>query len=295
MLIVPLLFGLLAGRIGVFNQPRGAVERLNWLAINFAFPALVAAGVANQKSDLPSDPAFWLLWPCSLALMLLGVRLFARDKATMGLVSTFGNVAYLGLPVTFAVYGSEAMGPASLIVSVHVVLAVTVGPAVATYWGEGRADGGVVKVLKMPLFWAPFFGAGIRFLPAGAEQAATTLGYLGMVASPIALFMLGLYVFIERKRAMRPDVAVFKHAAQKLFVVPAVIAAACFAAVGLGWLEPQHARYHMLLGAMPAAITAFSIALDAKIDAEVIGSTIIWSTAISVVTIPLWWLLSSIV
>ena len=294
-LVFPAFLGFLAGRLGLFKQPDDALRVLNTFALHFGFPALIALGVTKADLSQPLGAVFWLIWPIALLGTLLALRLWKHPQiATMGLVVCFGNVAYLGLPFLMAVYGEDASGPAALAVSLHVVLAVTVGPAVAIRWSGGQvASLGATlrKVATMPLVWAPLVGVLMRLLPDDALSGAQSLlAPLAGSAAPVALFMLGLFLHHKRALLARPDAGVFFHVAARQLVAPGLALAVAFGAVALG-MAPELARVQVVLAAMPAAVTTFSIALENGTGADRVGAAIVWSSALSVVLLPAWtWL-----
>ena len=161
MLGFPAGLGLACARAGLFEDPARAVRALNVFALYVAFPALVVRGLVASEAALPSSVGFYAVWPVTLALVLAALWLRRRrggEVASLGLVAAFGNVAYLGLPYVEAVMGPGARGAAAIAVSVHVVGAVTVGPAVLARWGEGSREGflGVAaKLARQPLFFVP--------------------------------------------------------------------------------------------------------------------------------------------
>lgn len=299
-LAVPALLGALAGRIGLFDRPEQAISALNTYALYFAFPALIARGLIEAQVALPHAPAFYLAWPLTLALALFGARLLsshseeAHDQlGTVGLVICFGNVAYLGLPYAQAVFGPNLAGAAALAVSIHVVLAVTVGPAVLARWSP-RADPPAMRELaarlvRMPLLWAPAVGLAARWLPDVARREILDWSApLAGSAAPVALFLLGLYTYRMRAHLRRVDGAALAHVAARAGLAPTLMLGVSAALVSWAGLDPAHGRLYVLLAAMPAAITTFSMAHDAGQGEPRVAATIVWTSALAPLTLPLW-------
>ncbi len=292
---VPAVLGALCGRLGLFPDPKAAVVVLNRYALFIGFPALVARGLLLPSSIIPHQPAFWLLWPIALGLLLLCVPR-ARQSA-LGLGLAFGNVAYLGLPYVLAVMGEGVAGPAALAVAVHVTGAVTVGPAVLAR-ASGGAQGGVHlarRVARQPLFWAPVVGLTMR--AGGPERrrvAADVLQPFAASAAVIALFLLGLYVFTERARLRGVGRAVLGLVAVRMLLAPAVVLGLAWAAVALGWLPTELARVHVLLAAMPLAIATFSMAHDADVEPDRVAGAVVISSCLAAAMLPLWSLIAGV-
>ncbi|MGH1344727.1 MAG: AEC family transporter [Nannocystales bacterium] len=288
-LAVPAVLGGACGALRLFPDPRAAVVVLNRYALYIGFPALVTRGLLLPSAVIPHQPAFWLLWPVALTLLLFGVPR-ARDSA-LGLGMTFGNVAYLGLPYVLAVMGEGMAGPAALAVAVHVSGAVTVGPALlARASGAGGGVREVVRrVARQPLFWAPAVGLAMRSGSADLRTvAADVLQPFAASAAVIALFLLGLHVFIERARVGSIGVAVLALVGARMLAAPALVLVLAWAAVAMGWLPPELARVHVLLAAMPLAITTFSMAHDARVEADRVAGAVVVSSLLAAVMLPLW-------
>ncbi len=295
-LAVPALLGVLAGRAGLFAAPRQAVDVLNRYALTIGFPALVLLGVLST-SEVPSSPAFWLIWPAALAGLLAGVRVLAppADRGSLALVASFGNVAYLGLPFAVVVLGPAIEGPASLAVSVHVALSVSLGPFLLERWSGGdgvpwrQAAGGV---LRLPLFWAPVVGLLAQLGPADVRAAVVPwLSPIASSAAPVALFVIGLYVFLERKRLSSVDRSVVWHLGTRLLAAPLVVGGLALLATKLGLLDPRHAVLHVLLASTPVAISTFAIADRAGHGQDRVARAIVGSSVAALGMLPLWgWL-----
>lgn len=288
-LAVPALLGALAGAARLLDER--AIEPLNRFALYFAFPALVAEGLLSSELAVPRSPGFWLVVPAALFACVLVARLaLPREAPTLALILAFGNVAYLGLPLVERALGASAVPVASLAVAVHVLLGLTVGPALLLRWsGSDRALSSVVsRVARQPLVWAPAAGLLARLLPEGArEPLSTVLAPLSRSAAPVALFLLGLYLHANRGRLRalgRGDVA---HVAFKQLLLPGVTLALAIGARSLDAITAPEARVLFLLSAMPAAITTFAIAHEHGVGAERTSRAIVTTTLLSAITIPL--------
>ena len=288
-LALPAGVGALCGALRLFAEPRDAVAVLNRYALYIGFPALVARGLLLPSTEIPTAPAFWLLWPAALVLTLALCR--GDRRPAVGLGVTFGNVAYLGLPYVATVMGEGVAGPAALAVAVHVTGAVTVGPILlARASGRARGPGTVARaVLRLPLFWAPLVGLGLRHAsPAVRAVAGEGLAPFAESAAVVALFMLGLHLFAERRRVLDVGRAVLALVATRMLLTPLRVLGLAWAAVSAGWLSAEHARLHVVLAAMPLAITTFSMAHDAGVEGERVAGAVVVSSVASLLMLPLW-------
>ena len=293
-LALPVLLGFFAARVGLVRDVRGAISGLNGLALYFAFPALITGGLLGSEFELPTSLGFWLAVPLVQAVTVAVAWSYARASGrtqhagTLAIVGLWGNVAYLGLPYAIAVFGEAQAGICSLVVAIHVAGSMALGPLLLARWSGASAHVAWSKLLGQPLLWAPVVGLAARSLPDGAREGfATLIAPLGRGAAPAALFMLGLYLF-ENRAAMRPGAdGVLAHVIGRLVAVPAITAAVVFGLVRAGLLDASHGSIILVLSGMPAAITTFAFAHEFGIGQERVAATIVQSTLLCLLTLPL--------
>lgn len=292
-LAVPVCLGVLAARRGLVRDVPRAVDALNVFALYFAFPALVASSVAASTFSVPRAWGFWMVVPASALALVALCRPLARllgdshHAGTLALVATFGNVAYLGLPYCAAVFGDSIAGAAALAVAVHIAIAVTAGPMLLRRWGGADGTFAWKAALRQPLLWAPAVGLAARAVPADPRAEALALvAPLAAAAAPVALFMLGLYLATASRGSARSR-PVLGHTVLRLLIAPVVTGVVAAGAHAWGGLDPQHAAVFVLLAGMPAAITTFAFARDARIGEAAIAGAIVQSTLVALFSLPL--------
>lgn len=290
-LAAPVVLGVLSGAARLFGDPRGAIDPLNRYALYVAFPPLVAQGLLASELAMPTTPGFWLLVPVVLALTTLSARaLLPKQAPTIALILAFGNVAFLGLPVIEQVLGPAAMPTASLAMALHVLLAITVGPLLLLRWSG--AHGGLRSVLgrvaRQPLLWAPIIALAARALPTPARDAlATVITPLARSAAPVALFLLGLYLYVNRDEARRVDRGDLAHVSWKIVLMPALTFALSRVLLNAGLILALEAQVLTILSAMPAAVTTFSMAHDYGVGADRTSRAVVVTSVASALTLPL--------
>lgn len=298
-MLLPIALGALMVRTRRLPVGGRALDGLNIYALYVAFPSLIAHGLLTSDMALPTSWAFWSLWPVSLGVCLVAMLVWRRIRApeegaaSMALSVCFGNVAYLGLPYVAFFVASSLKAQTLLVTTIHVVLAVTIGPVVYARWaGIGGQSVGVVvrRVLALPLFWAPWVGlAGRALAPEFAAEGATLVRPFAQSAIPVVLFMLGAYLYEHRAALRRWDRELVAILAVRLIAAPAVVLMLGSLANFFGLLSAQSLGIHVMMAGMPVAITTFSLAKDFKTRPEQMASVIVWSTVISMGTLPCWW------
>lgn len=300
-LLVAVLAGVLFGALKLFAAPDPAIVALNRWCLYLAFPALIFANVYAADLELALAPGFLLatVLPSLILLAALALTTRALDpdlRAALGFGSILGNIAYLGIPLAAALIGPEVVGLASVAAALHIVVSVPLGSFVLLRWGlregDGERRGALAEVVRQPLVWAPILAVLARLLPAAlVEPALPVLTWIGAAASPVALFMIGLYMHTHRGRLFALRWSDAGLLAAKLLVLPA-IAFAC-AALGLwrGWLGLDAAKVVVVQAAMPTAITTFALAEEYGVGREPLVRGIVGSTALFMLS---FWLLAPV-
>jgi malonate transporter and related proteins len=295
LLCVPVLLGLLAARLRLIPETPDARAALNTFALYFGFPALVLSSLLDARFELPGAVAFWLAIPVAQGLLVAALYVGARvlglaaQAGTAALVALFGNVAFLGLPFVIEVLGEASRGLAALAVSIHVALAVAIGPIVLRRWsgaeGAGAPRG---SVLRQPLLWAPIVGLAGRAFPEPArallEAVATPTG---ATAAPVALFVLGLYLYAERRTLLDAERGTAFHVWVRIGLAPVCTGVVVIVFSRAGWITHDQGAVFLILAGMPAAVTTFSMAHDAHVGTRRVAATIVRSSVVSLVTLPL--------
>lgn len=289
-LLVPVLLGAIAGATRLFKDPEAALGGLNRFALYFAFPALVVVSLARTPGDVAVS---WRFFAVNVGLLVVGVtvmgaaaRRLRPDEATGAhqLIVLFGNVAYLGLPFAERVLPPDAFAVAVLGVAVHVTCSLVGGPALLLRGAAGGRREILGRVARQPLVWAPLAGLALREVPPGPTAVALDLlGPVGQAAAPVALFVLGLYVFLHRGALKPAGVLDWMAWAPKVVLLP-LLAWGLARAAGLSEVEIEAT---VTLAAMPTAITTFAFALDFGVGRDVAVRAIVWSSTLSLLTLTL--------
>ena len=289
-------FGVLAGALGLFRDPREAVTQLNRYVLYVSCPLLILGGLASRDLAMPSDPGFYLLHVLALCGVLVVVRLVGwlprlREHAgTLALCTVYGNITYLGIPFCERAFGREALGLASLSSGVHTILATMLGTVLFLRWNRQGPDGlpfreVLLRVSRQPLVWAPVVGLLVRLLPDGTRDFVVDSSLaIGVSAGPVAIFMIGLYIWVNRSVLARVDGLAVTINALKLAAYPVVTFGVAVLLSRWFALSGEQVAIAVSMAAMPVAATTFSISEEFGMDREVVASSILLS---SVVSLPL--------
>ncbi len=282
--------GVLLRALGRGGQADAAV--LHRLVIDVTTPALIVSvlrrsGLGHGAWGAVAASSI-ALFACALAgvavARALGLPRAAQGAA--GVVGSFSNTGFLGVPVVLALYGHTggAAGTAILVDSIVTTLLLwTFGVALVARMGRG---GGVdarslLTVLLQPNVLSIAVGMALHALPiplpVWVERALDALGS----ATPTLVFLaLGLSLDLRSLRGrVRPLAAV---AAVKLLLSPAV---ALVAALALGLKRPV-SEVAVLQSAMPTSMVSVIVAARYGCDGEFAAATAVVTTIAALATLP---------
>ncbi len=286
-----ILCGFGAGRLRLLGN--SATDGLNGFVYYFALPALLAHSVA--KAPLADIFDWGYLGAVSGGLALTVAITVVLSKAVYGdglsvatlraTSAAFANTGYVGIPLAITAFGPAAALPAIL---ATVVNSMVIGLAAAMIELDQRESGvgplgSIVRTLGTnPLIISVALGCAVALSGLAVPSAiATFLDLLGAAAGPCALFALGLFVSQQRAKEGRfADTLVLTTL--KLFVHPAVT---WLLTIAVFRLDPATTAVAVTMAALPTGALAFVLAQRYQVFVGRASSTILLSTALSMVSV----------
>ena len=297
--VAPVFLVVAAGygavRVGWIAAP--AIDQLMKFAIGFAIPCLLFRATATIDLGAAFDwrilAAYYGAALSSFAATYLAAtRLFGRrpgEGVAIAFGALFSNLVLLGLPISERAWGTETMAPNYALVSVNAPICYLVGiTAMEMLRADGRGMLDTARVVLRAMFRnSLMIGIGLGFvvnvtglpLPAALDSA---IELLARASLPLALFALGgalTRYTLQRSLGEAGTVAFLS-----LLVQPALTLTL---AQPLG-LDSQATRTVVLMAAMAPGLNAYLFAsmYDRALGAA--ASTVLLSTALSVLTISAW-------
>ncbi|MEJ2869635.1 AEC family transporter [Actinomycetospora sp. OC33-EN08] len=289
--------GAVAARWERFSE--GAAATLNDLVYYVALPALIFDSVA--EADLSAGVSGVAL-VVALGVLLVGyglgvgaARLLAvpwREANAVGTVGSWGNVGYLGIPLSVAVLGPATGFAASLVSTLHTAVAISVFLVAATLIDRDRdrsSRGLLVRIVARRVLGNPIVVAIVLGLAVAAlgwrlpRPVATTVELLGDLAAPGGLFALGILL-----RGAVPALGggrrggIVAAVVLKLVVLPAL----AVAAVHLFAVPAPWAAVIVLMCALPDAATVFVLMAQYRTWYRESTAAVVLTTVGSIVTLP---------
>lgn len=294
------IFGL--GAIGYFTSrlgyfPGKAIDGLSRFVFDIAVPIMLLRIFTN--ASLPENVPWGLMtsfyfpiiciYLTGIAVAVLVLKRSFMAGVLTGLGCAFGNMVLLGLPLVLRTFGEPAAVPFSIILSVHGISFYALTTVLMEY---GRNHGGNLnqvpfKIVK-ELATNPFIitiVAGIILnladtpLPAPVDHLAE---YMQQAVTPCALFTLGASLTrYHIAGQLRESVFIIT---MKNLVFPAGV---WLTASQLFALEPLWTMVVVLMAAQPAGVTFFIFAERYGTNRGLAATTILLSSVMSILTIPL--------
>ncbi len=212
-----------------------------------------------------------------------------QQRKTTGallLASAFANFTYLGLPVL-----TQTFGPWAQSVAIHfdlfasTPLLFTIGILIASHFGSPVQKAHIgIELIRVPALWAATAGVTASALhismPVWLDEA---LGLLGSAVVPLMLLSIGMALrwqagWIKRIPIILPMVAI------QLILMPLIVWGAC---IGVGMPERLLAPA-VIEGAMPTMVLGLVICDRFKLDTSLYAEAVTVTTALSLLTLPLW-------
>jgi len=254
-------------------------------------PALVL--VVLWRAELSLDA----LRVAILALLGIGVGMgsawlwFRRQRpaaAAMGallLAAAFPNATYMGLPVLEA-----SLGPWARAVAIQydlfacTPLLLSAGVMLAQHYGGGERAHPLHNLVRVPPLWAALIGVSLNLLHVPLPRLLG--GVMDMLAAgvvPLMLFSLGLGLrwgagWGRRVSLVLPVVAI------QLLLTPLIV----WSVSGMTGLEGQVRTAVVLEAAMPSMVLGIVLCDRYRLDSSLYAMAVTLSTALSALTLPLW-------
>lgn len=294
--VLPLFLVILTGII--FSQTKSAsetwVDILNKYALNIGLPALVIVSLIQLKPEAQSYSLLILINSVYFVLcMLLAfpiariLKLPTQTRNSLFLILSYGNVAYLGIPVLINTYGETIFPAATIIVAIYVFWLFTLGIILIESNGEEQFDGKkiIFNLFRNPLLIAVFIGLFILIfkiqLPVVAEK--TILLFSNSVTA-VVLFSLGIFLGLHKKGKPTDWVKALSYSLIITLILPFIF----YQIIKITPLDPFQIKATILDSSMPLGLTAYALSAKYKLETALVARIVVLSTMISVVTIPLW-------
>ncbi len=269
-----------------------ATAHLTKFVFYFALSAMIfrfAATLSLPDVFHGSSVLAYLSGTLAVYLLATAVALFRgiglEETVIEAQAAAIGNVGFLGIPMLVLLMGPAAIGPVMIVLATDMIVFGSLLVILISAKRDGRMSVAVlgsiaVGLVKNPMVMAITAGliwAGLEIpLPVPLDEFLTLLG---AAATPGALFAIG--ASLATKSAERKSIAIWLSTV-KLALHPLAVA---FASLVLFDVPPFTASVMIAAAAMPTAGNVYILAQHYGIAPVRVSSTILISTAISIVSL----------
>ncbi|WP_028470859.1 AEC family transporter [Neptunomonas japonica] len=272
---------------------------LNQFVYYLAVPALLFNAASKTSIDNlingPALAAFFLGVIVTAIIVVFGSRVFFKANNTEQLVlralnGTFANYAYMGIPLTFAIFGNEAYAATvSIILAGNIFL---IGGAQLLIESVRQKELGlkpILSILDRSLLRNPIFISTVVGLLVSANNVGmpvtvqTLLDMLAPAAVPVALFCLGASLQFAKTTIVLAELGWMILV--KLCIHPALTLAAFWL---LNVKDPIWIATTVLLTALPTGALAHVVALKYDVFEKETSQIVVVTTVFSLASVTLW-------
>lgn len=272
---------------------------LNQFVYYLAVPALLFNAASKASIDNlingPALAAFFIgVILTAIIVWVVSRTLFnathADQRILRALNGTFANYAYMGIPLSFAIFGDEAYAATvSIILAGNIFL---IGGAQLLIEGVRQKDIGLKPLLSIldrsllrnPIFLSTMIGLFVSANQIQMPNAVNTLlNMLAPAAIPVALFCLGASLQFAKTSIDIGELGWMVFV--KLCLHPALTLSA-FMLLGIN--DPIWMATTVLLTALPTGALAHVVALKYDIFEKETSQIVVITTVVSLVSVTLW-------
>lgn len=228
-------------------------------------------------------------------LLTAQINATARGRAyrVMVCVCTFGNVGFFGVPVLEMLFplNPETIVYSAIFIVTMNVMCWSVGAYVLTgnrkYMSVKKAllnPPMLTLIVALPLF---FSGVTLEKLP---DVLARIIGYLATMTAPMCMLILGMRFAVAPLRELFTDWRAYISAVVKTLIFPLTV----YLVLMPFSLNPILRATLVILSGMPSASVNLNLAELYNADQKSAANTILLSSVLSIITIPLLMMLVNI-
>lgn len=269
---------------------------LNEYALKVGLPVLIFSALSKVSFSFEKEGylivvnSFLLIFSFAIILLLKKFLFISEKKfSTIFICFTFGNVAYLGIPVLIQIKGANILAEASLIAAIYLSSLFIIGVGYLEFVSKKNEDKIIQKTIKgllqNPLLVAVFLGILIGNLEITIPSIVVkSLDMISASVTPIVLTVIGLFIGSSNFGKLTNWIPVLFFSIFTLFIFPTIL----FLLIIFLNFDLSQFSSSIIQAAMPLGITPFALADKYNLHKNFVARAIILSTILSVLSLPFW-------
>lgn len=289
-LFLIMIVGYVLRKCNVFDDASNV--RFTRLIIYVSLPAQIVKAFATNQGIVSNREVLLMFGVSTLAYLLYAIIGFVfnivfcvpkKKRGTYLFMMMFGNVGFMGMPLTEALLGEEALIYAVIFNVIFNLIVYSVGIVMISNKEDGVRFS-YKKLLNMPLISAVvsilLYFCKIQI----PDVLIKSLDYMGNVTTPVAMIILGSTIAGMPWKELFDEWRIYVFTAFKLLVIPAVVIALLKVAPEM---NPLIYGSLILLSATPVATNTTMLAIEYDGDRALASKGIFFTTLLCMLTIPL--------
>ncbi len=267
---------------------------LSQYALNIGFPALIVNAmtkIEGSLSDFSDSILLNLLFIVFLFFLAFVIGRLAGLKQDMCsalfICAVFSNIGFMGIPVLQYVYGDGVLPNASIIASSYIFGVFTLGILYLEYQKTGQFK--LVQIglnlLKNPLLLAVLTGLILNgFQITLVKPVSEVIKMLASSVTPVIMMVVGIFMARSDFGKLKDWLAPLGFAVYTLVLMPFF----CYVFIHVFEFNTDTNLPAVLVAGMPCAVTPFAMAIQYDMNKTFITRSIILSTVLSIISLPVW-------
>ncbi|MBP5083417.1 MAG: AEC family transporter, partial [Methanomicrobium sp.] len=203
------------------------------------------------------------------------------ERGVFSFMLVFSNLGFMGIPVTQAIFGTDAVFYTTLFMLPFNLLVFTIG--ILMLRPDMRMNfnpklfvnpGIIASIIGMLFFFTGFT------IPSPVYDV---MDYLGSTTTPLAMVVTGALLAMMPFSNLFSDYRIYILSAFRLLIIPVIV----YLVISPYATDPVIFAIPVLLAAMPAAANSVILAEEYNADSSLASKGVFITTLLSIVTIPL--------
>ncbi len=269
---------------------RNGSKALSSFLVNIALPCLV---VISMQIPVNADTMEKTQTSLTLALVFFAISIAVAvivpmfipakysERGVFSFMLVFSNLGFMGIPVTQAIFGTDAVFYTTLFMLPFNLLVFTIG--ILMLRPDMRMNfnpklfvnpGIIASIIGMLFFFTGFT------IPSPVYDV---MDYLGSTTTPLAMVVTGALLAMMPLSNLFSDYRIYILSAFRLLIIPVIV----YLVISPYATDPVIFAIPVLLAAMPAAANSVILAEEYNADSSLASKGVFITTLLSIVTIPL--------
>ena len=287
VLFILLALGYIAAKVKLLTADTG--KSMSKIVLHILIPCTVLNSAVNGNITITGRDAIIFLLLALLSFLLAhliaipAARALGGDKGDHGLygfMAAYGNVAFVGFPVAYAIFGASSAFYVTLYNIPFALLAFSAGIIMISK----RSEDVKAKALLNPAFICGLIAIAIYFTGYKAPYfIAEPVRIINSATTPCSMLVIGASLAQVPLKNVFSEWRIYPVTLLKLIVIPVVV-----------WLifsrflsDDLMLGVLVVLSGMPTAATAAMVALEYGGNGRIASSGVFMTTLVSCASIPL--------